>query len=114
MLSRCDQWFSEKTAPFIQSLALHDDVGGGKLLDNTLVWYLSEVSEGWNHSFEDYPFVFFGGDGVGLKSRARILDVSGQNHTSNDIWSALAPSFGTSLTDFATESKAPIPGLFSV
>lgn len=112
-LSAIDKWFSEQTALFIRELVTSPDLGGGKLIDNTLVWYINEVSEGWNHSFNDYPFVLFGGDGVGLKARGRVLDVSGKGYTSNDIWTSLAPSYGTTLTGFGTKSTGPIPSLFS-
>jgi hypothetical protein len=114
-LSAVDKWFSEKTAPFIRDLIATPDPagGGGKLIDNTLVWYLNEVSEGWNHSFNDYPFVLFGGDNVGLKNRGRVVNVSGQGKTSNDVWSALAPAFGTTLGGFPTKSSGAISGLFT-
>jgi hypothetical protein len=68
-----------------------------------LVWYLSEVSEGWNHSHADYPFVIFGGDGVGLSDRGRVLDVTGQGKTANDVWSSVAERFGVALDAFDTE-----------
>jgi hypothetical protein len=113
VLSAIDRWYSEQTAPFIQRLVDTADPAGGKLIDHTLVWYINEVAEGWNHSFDDYPFVLFGGDGVGLKTRGRTLDVTAQNRTSNDVWTSLAPSFDAQLTSFATASTGPIPGLFS-
>jgi len=99
-LSNIDRWFSERTAAFIQSLVDTTDVAGNRLIDNTLVWYVSEVAEGWNHSHDDYPFVLFGGDGVGLTDRGRTLDVSGQGRTSNDVWSSIAERFGVALDPF--------------
>jgi hypothetical protein len=102
-LSSIDRWFSERTARFVQSLVDTSDVGGTKLIDNTLVWYLSEVAEGWNHSHTNYPFVLFGGDGVGLTERGRALDVSGQGKTANDVWSSIATRFGATLDAFETE-----------
>jgi len=113
VLSAIDLWYSQQTAPFIQKLVDTPDVGGGKLIDNTLVWYLSEVSEGWNHSFTDYPYLFFGGAGVGLTQRGRMLDVSGQGKLSNDVWTTLAPVFGGTITDFTSDKSSPITGLFS-
>jgi len=113
VLAKVDRWFSEKTAPFIQSLVDTPDLGGGKLIDNTLVWYVNEIAEGWNHSFNNYPFLFFGGDGVGLKSRGRVLDVSNKGHTSNDLWTAIAPVFGTTLGPFPTKTTSPVQGLFA-
>jgi hypothetical protein len=114
VLSVIDKWYSERTLPFIQQLIDTPDAGGGRLIDNTLVFYVNEVSEGWNHSFNDYPFLLFGGDGVGLKDRGRIVDVSGQNKTSNDIWTALAPVYGATLGPFGTMSGGTISGLLAV
>jgi Protein of unknown function (DUF1552) len=111
-LGAVDRWFSEKTAPFIQSLIDAPDPTGGKLIDNTLVWYINENSYGANHSLDDMPFVLFGGDGVGLTSRGRVADVSGR--TSNDVWLSIAKRFGVDdLTSLPTEHKGPIPGLIS-
>jgi hypothetical protein len=110
-LSQTDQWFSENTAPFIQNLADLTDIDGKKIIENTLVWYISECAVGWDHDPTDMPFVLFGGDGVGLKNRGRIADVSGT--TSNDIWLSIAPIFGMpQVTSFETDYTGPIPGLF--
>ena len=109
-LSAADKWFSERTVPFIQSLIDTADPAGGKLIDNTLVWYINENAEGWDHAIDDMPFLLFGGDGVGLRNRGRIADVSGT--TSNDVWLSIASTFGMSgLTSFETEFTGPIPGL---
>lgn len=111
-LSKADQWFSEHTAPFIQSLVDTAEPSGGKLIDNTLVWYVNECAQGWNHDHTDMPFLLFGGDGVGLKNRGRVADVSGT--TSNDIWLSIAPTFGMpGLTSFETAYTGPIPGLIT-
>jgi hypothetical protein len=111
-LSKADRFFSERTAPFIKSLIDTDDPAGGKLIDRTLVWYLSENAEGWNHALEDMPFVLFGGDGVGLKNRGRVADVSGT--TSNDVWLSIANTFGMpDVKSFPTAFTGPIPGLFT-
>ncbi len=84
----------------------------GKLIDNTLVWYINENAEGWNHSMTDMPFVLFGGDGVGLKNRGRIAEVPGT--TSNDVWLSIAPLFGMpNVRSFPTAFTGPIPGLFT-
>jgi hypothetical protein len=110
-MSKADRWFSEQTAPFIQSLIDTPEPGGGKLIDNTLVWYINENAEGWSHSQTDMPFVLFGGDGVGLTNRGRIADVSGT--TTNDIWLSIAPLFGLpGVKSFPTAYTGPIPGLF--
>lgn len=111
-LSQADQWFSEHTAPFIQSLIDTAEPSGGKLIDNTLVWYINECSRGWDHLHTDMPFLLFGGDGVGLEDRGRVADVEGT--TSNDIWLSIAPTFGMpDVTEFETDYTGPIPGLIT-
>jgi hypothetical protein len=113
IIAATERWYAQRTAAFIQQLAdAADPAGGGRLIDNTLVWYLNEVADGLGHTHNDYPFVLFGGNGVGLRTRGRILDVSGQGRTSNDVWSALAPSFGTTLGPFGTAASGALPGLF--
>jgi hypothetical protein len=111
-LSQADQWFSEHTAPFIQSLVDTAEPSGGKLIDNTLVWYINECSRGWDHLHTDMPFLLFGGDGVGLKDRGRVADVGGT--TSNDVWLSIAETFGMpGVTELETEHTGPIPGLIT-
>ncbi len=111
-LSKVDQWFSTHTVPFIQSLVDSPESGGGKLIDNTLVWYISECAVGISHDPTDMPFVLFGGDGVGLTNRGRVADVSGR--VSNDVWLSIAPRFGMpQVTSFQTPFTGPIPDLFS-
>lgn len=110
-LSSADKWYSEKTMPFIKSLVDTADPAGGQLIDNTLVWYINEAAEGKSHSHVNMPFVLFGGDGVGLKNRGRIADVTGT--TSTDIWHSIAPVFGLPATTYQTPSTGPISGLFT-
>ncbi len=111
-LSKADLWFSQHTAPFIQSLIDTPDIGGGKLIDNSLVWYINECSRGWDHLHTNMPFLLFGGDGVGLKDRGRVANVPGT--TSNDLWLSSAPTLGMpGVTSFETAFTGPIPGLIT-
>jgi hypothetical protein len=111
-LSAVDRWYSERTAPFIRMLIETDDPAGGKLIDNTLVWYVNENAEGANHAWTNMPFLLFGGAGVGLQSRGRVADVSGT--TTNDLWLSIAARFGMpQVISFPTAHTGPIPGLFA-
>ena len=111
-LSNADRWYSQRTAPFIQSLIDTPDPRGGRLIDRTLVWYINENAEGHDHNLSDMPFVLFGGDDVGLVQRGRIADVSGT--TSNDLWLSIAATFGMpAVKSLQTPFTGPIPGLFA-
>ncbi len=110
-LTTIDRWYSEQTAKLIAALRDADDpVVGGALLDNTLVWYVSEIAQGVDHRHTNMPFVLFGGDGVGLTNRGIVFDGGGRN--SNDVWRSIAPVMGIALDDLVEPSTGPIPGLF--
>jgi hypothetical protein len=112
-ITAIDTWYSEHTAPFIQELATTTDVlGGGTLLDNTLVVYFSEVSQGDIHSFDNLPILLFGGSGVGLTG-GRFFDAGGRS--TNDLWLSIAPQFGMNMTELGDpeQYQGPISGLFT-
>jgi hypothetical protein len=110
-LGAIDRWYSERTAEFLSDLATTPDPAGGVLLDNTLVFYLSEVSRG-DHRFDDMPLVLFGGAGIGLEG-GRILDFTGR--TTNDLWLSIAPVFGVAMDSLGAphQYEGPLPGLFA-
>jgi hypothetical protein len=108
LITKIDTWFSQKTVPFIQMLIDTADPLGGKLIDNTLVWYMNENGECFSHGLQDMPFLLIGGSKV-LKNPGRIVDVSGT--TSNDVWLTLAPVFKMGAPGFQTKSTGPIAGL---
>jgi hypothetical protein len=86
-LTRVDTWYSQRTAKFLQALKETDDIAGGNLLDNTLVPYVTEVARA-DHTFNDAPFVVFGGPGVKLAS-GRLKRYSPRRPV-NDLWLACA------------------------
>jgi hypothetical protein len=86
-LTKIDTWYSERTSELLQSLLATPDIGGGNLLDNTFVPYVTEVARA-DHSFGDAPFVVFGGAGVRLASN-RLKKYSPRRPL-NDLWLAAA------------------------
>lgn len=62
-----DKYYCDRTAELLASLAATPDIGGGSLLDNTLVVYWTEVSEGSAHGAVDMPVVLFGGKFLKMK-----------------------------------------------
>jgi hypothetical protein len=108
-LAAIDRWFADRTAAFVTDLESTAE-GTGTLLDNTLVMYTSEVSEG-THSFANMPIALFGGPGVRLKG-GRF--VSEQGRTMNDLWLAIAAMFGSPVKSLGApeQSTGPISDLF--
>lgn len=54
-------------ARLVQRMDQIPDLGGGTVLDNTIVLYVSELANG-NHGSEYCPFLVFGGGAIGLRT----------------------------------------------
>src|SRR5207249_11995254 len=98
------------------------DMDGNKLLDNTVVAYVSEVCRASDHDQKNMPYLVFGGKNTRIKggtflkvTDGSLTDVSGgkTNRPTNDVWLALAPIFGVNLPKLgaASQFQGPLPGL---
>jgi hypothetical protein len=67
-----DKYYCDRTAELLAEMAATPDIGGGSLLDNTLVVYWSEVSEGSAHGIVDMPVLLFGGKFLKLKGGSNL------------------------------------------
>jgi hypothetical protein len=94
-LTLIDTWYSERVSSLLQSLQSTPDLSGGTLLDNTLVPYVTEVARA-DHSFDNAPFVVFGGTGVKLKGGQ--FKRFNPARPVNDMWLACAKAFDVPLT----------------
>ena len=74
--------------------------GDGTVLDNTLVVWGSEISRGWDHRFDNMPFVLAGG-GAGAIPMGQYYSFEGQEH--NRLLVSMAQAMGLhSLNSFGT------------
>lgn len=89
-------WYSEMHAYLLQKLA-ETDMGGHSLLDETLVFFGSELSEPSSHAKRNMPFLLAGGDGKTLPTH-RWLRHDGQPH--NKLLTAILNLFGDPRTQF--------------
>jgi len=62
-----EKYYADRTAELLAEMSTTPDIGGGTLLDNTLVVYWSENSEGNTHGAVDMPIVLFGGKFLKMK-----------------------------------------------
>lgn len=86
-LTVVDTWYSDHTSLLLQRMLETPDIGGGNLLDNTFVPYVTEVARA-DHSWSDAPFVVFGGAGVGVVGDR--LKKYNPRRPVNDMWLAAA------------------------
>lgn len=110
-LAAIDAWYSARTCEALQAFDQLLDVDGASLLSNTVVPYVTEIGRAYDHDFQNSPVAIFGG-GARIPG-GRFLDFSAQHHPTNDVWLALAPLFGVSLSSLgaAEQSTGPLPGL---
>jgi hypothetical protein len=113
-LTRVEEFYAQRLTTFLQELQAEPEVGGsGSLLDNTLVPYISEVSER-NHSWNRMPFLLLGGQSFGLVGNRVWNNGNAGERSTNDLWMAIAEKFGMpgfTLGDNDTHTT-PIAGLF--
>lgn len=106
--SLIDQWYSEQHAYLLQQMDAVD-MGGHTLLDESVVFFGSEISHPPTHTKDSMPFLLAGGGG-GLRGN-RFLQFNGQSH--NDLLTAILNLFGDTRTKFGDEryATAPLTGL---
>ncbi len=103
----CEQiaiWYSEQHLYLLQAMDAID-MGGHTLLDESVVFFGSELQEPPSHAKNDMPFLLAGGGG-GLKG-GRWLQNGGKAH--NDLLSAIINLFGAERTTFGDEAYCTTP-----
>jgi len=122
-LSQIDQFYSAATSTVLQEFATTPDIDGNMLLDNTIILYVSEIARAYDSNQQNVPVIVFGGKNTRLNG-GTFLKVQGGplpaqngslgNRPFNDLWLALAPVFGVSLTALGdkTQFTGPLPGIF--
>ena len=97
-------WYAGQHAYLLQQLDAID-MGGHTLLDESVVFFGSEISHPPTHTKTDMPFLLAGGGG-GLRGN-RWLDFQGRSH--NDLLSAIMNLFGDPSTSFGDPTYATSP-----
>ncbi len=108
---RIEQIYCEQLAAFLQTLKAVPE-GTGTMLDNTLVVYFNEVSNGNTHGTDNMPLLMFGGKNLSLQT-GQHLHMNGRYM--NDVWAAVGTAFGLDMKTFGDTqySTGPVSGLFS-
>lgn len=115
-LSRVKSWYAEQFAYMINAFKAVPE-GDGTMLDNTVIWWCSELSVGNSHSHRDMPFILAGSCGGYFKTGRFIdygrMDDKGVSH--NNLLVSMCHAMGrTDVKTFGNPaycSGSPIPGL---
>jgi hypothetical protein len=120
-----DKYYCDRTAELLAEMDATKDVDGNTLLDNTLVVFWSEVSNGNAKGAVDMPVVLFGGRFLKMNGGS-FLTLSNTTQTPaqgvsrpdppymSDLWVTIAQAWGYNLTAFGDPSwnTGPIQGIF--
>jgi hypothetical protein len=82
---------------FLEKMAATPD-GAGNLLDNSLVYGTSDVSDGKSHGIKDFPAIFFGKAGGKVKGDQHIRVANNDNFSK--ILFTLVNLYGANVTQF--------------
>jgi hypothetical protein len=96
-ITKICKWHSEQVAALCRDLDSVSESDGKSLLDNTLVLYCNELSDGERHSFDDLPFVLIGGASGKLQT-GRFSRFAGKSN--NDLLATLLRLFGAEAESF--------------
>lgn len=88
-------------------LAAAPDIGGGTVLDHTVIVFVGDNGEQHHSTASDFPVLLLGGAGMGLRTGGRTiiypgLGSDGHRQLSN-LWNTLGHVAGEDLNDFGAE-----------
>jgi hypothetical protein len=93
-----DKYVCDRTAELLAEMSATPDIGGGSLLDNTLVVFWNECSNGNVHGAVDMPILLFGGKFLNLKGGSYLQFGGGHpGQVPNGSYSKPAPPYVSDL-----------------
>jgi hypothetical protein len=112
--SQIQAWFAEQLAYLLTKLDSYPE-GDGTLLDNTVVFWGSEIGESQQHDLRRMPYMLAGGGAVGVNT-GRVVDYKSSPQDNNRLLVSLANLMGADeVTEFGDPSGAsgPLPDLLA-
>jgi hypothetical protein len=111
-LTSVNTWYAQQLAYLAQALDSITDIDGQTLLDNTLIYWCSEVGWAYTHSFLNLRAVFLGGAGGSIRT-GQHLDVGGQPH--QKLLVTLLNAMGVMDSTFGDVAygSGPLPGVLA-
>ncbi len=97
LMTQIYTWYATQLAEIARRLSEIPE-GDGSVLDNTVIFWGTEIAKGNNHSWEDFPFVLLGGKNV-LRGN-QYLSYSGESHCM--LLTALANAMGLNVNEFGS------------
>ncbi len=106
-------YFSKKLAYLIESLANTDDIDGKKLIDNTILLTVADMSDARAHAGDNVPYMLAGGGGGTLNAGGRLVNLNGVSHDTILDTVANAAGVNVNASDYPKYGNGPISGIFN-
>jgi len=103
-----NKWIVSQLAYLLDRLKTTTDGSGASLLDDTIVYFASEMGEGSSHDPKNLPIVI-AGRGGGAITPGRLLDRPGYGN--GNVLISLMHAMGVPVTSFGNGFTKPLPGL---
>ena len=104
-LNQINTFYSSATATALQEFVTQPDIDGDKLIDNTIIVYLTEVARAYDHNQQNMPLIVFGGKNTGVKG-GTFLKVTGGLAAAADGRQLRQPAVQRPLAGAACPSSA--------
>ena len=103
-------WYSKMHLYLIQKMQ-QVDMGGHTLLDESLIFFGSELSVPDSHGKNNMPFLLAGGGGLNTGTNGRWIKKNGESH--NNLLVSILNMFGDTRTTFGSQgySTGPMTGI---
>jgi hypothetical protein len=107
-LKKIGKWEMDRLAHLLTKLKSLPDSNGRTVLDNTLIFYSSDVSDGDAHNHDDMPVLLAGG--AADFAMNRYLEYPDEPHFS-ELFISIANAFGSTIANFGEHGEKPLAGL---
>jgi len=107
-LATINTWEVEQYAYLLRKLKSMPEAGGGTVLDNTLVFFSSEIEDGNSHSHNNMP-ILVGGKGGGAFTPGRHLRFTNAPSVAN-LFVSMLNALGAPVSSFG-DSTGPLAGV---
>lgn len=110
-LVRIGTFEMEQFADLVARLDAVEDVDGGTLLDNTLVFFSSEIEDGNSHAHHNLPILLAGGAGGAVRSGRHIRYDPAERTPIADLFIRFLHIFGVEAETFGDDGTGPLAPL---
>ena len=107
-LTVIDTWSVTQLANFATAL-YNTPEGNGNMLDNTIIYFGSEISDGNNHNHNDMPVLLVGKGGGAYAGNQHVLYEN--NESLADMYMYMMQQFGVSMSSFGKDGTKVLSGL---